>query len=106
MHLLNQKANEVIESMNQVKAQPVGFDPSALIAIITTIIQLFQGCNKSPQAAERIAANPGLLHRLKLRRLIREHVHDRDDEEVIFAALSDAGEKLTSGEIATLYTEV
>lgn len=104
--LIEQKANEVISSLTENQLVSAVFDPTSIIAIITQIFQLFKGCGLSPQLVERRAANPGLLGRLKLRRLVNDSTPDPDDREALFAALMDAGEKLTSSEAATLLTEV
>ncbi len=106
MSLLEQKANDVVGELTKNDLVSSAFDPTAIIGIITQIIQLFQGCGLSPQKAEQRAASPGLLGRLKLRRLVNGTVSDPDDREALFAALIEQGEKLNSSEVATLFNEV
>ena len=82
-----------------------GLDLTAILAIITAIIQMFGVCGLSAQQAEKRAARPRLLDRLTLRRVIRRHISDAEDQEAAFAALLDAGENLTSQDAQHLFDE-
>ncbi len=104
--VIDKKAAEIANELKQADLVKAGFDPTVVIAIITAIIQIFKKCPLTPQQAERKAATPGLLGRLKLRRLIAQYASDDEDAEALFAAFLESGEKLTSGDVATLYTEV
>ena len=96
---------KAIEISGELKGAGYGFDPAMLIAIITAVVQLFQGCQLTPQQAERSAANPRLLDRLVLRRLIRQHSNGQD-EDALHAALLDAGNALTAADLTALYSEI
>ncbi len=104
--VIDKKAAEIANELKQADLVKAGFDPSIVIAIITAIIQLFKTCPLTPQQAERRAATPVLLGRLKLRRLIAQHASDSEDAEALFAAFLESGEKLTASDLTTLFTEV
>ncbi len=98
---IDRKAQEIASELTNVG---YGFDPTTIVAIITAIIQLFQVCNLSPSQAEFRAANPRLLDRLRLRRIIRQH--SAGDEEALEAALLDAGNDLTAASVKAMYAEL
>lgn len=100
---IERKANEVHQALTGAGFQGVGFDPAIIITIIMAIINLFKNCSLSPAQAEKRAANPRLLDRLRLRMLIRQH--SNGDEEALFAALLDAGEDMTQADMNTMYSE-
>jgi len=103
---LDRKVNEIVTALSDSQLTPAAFDPTALISIITTIINLFKGCGQSPQTVEQRTRRLGLLERLKLRRIIGQHASGSDSEEVLFAALMDAGDKLTVADVAALFKEI
>lgn len=81
------------------------FDPTIIIAIITAIIQMLGNCGTSAAQVEKRASRPRLLDRLVVRRVISRHVSSDDDKEAVFAALLDAGERLTAEDAQHLFDE-
>lgn len=103
MTTLERKAAELSHTLTQGGGGS-RFDPAVLLVILTAIIQAFKDCQLTPQAAELRAARPRLLDKVRLRRIIRANAAgDFDDIE---AALLDAGEDLTTADVAAMYAEV
>ncbi len=82
------------------------FDPSIIIAIITALIGMFKDCNLTPAQAVKRAANPGFLDRLRLRRLVRQHVQGSgDDADALEAAVLDYGRQVKTPEMKAMFAE-
>lgn len=83
-----------------------GFDPTVIITIITTILSLFKDCGLNSSQAERRAANPRLLDRFLLRRIVRQNASSQDDAEALQAAILDAGAEATAADMASMFSEM
>jgi len=82
----------------------VGIDPITIITIITTLVQIYAACKKSPRRALANIKNPGFLHRVVLKRVVAENVDDNRDH--VEAAVRDAGKSLTEARVKAIFAEV
>ncbi len=87
-------------------ATGVTFDPTIIITIITTLLQLFGGCNKTQAQALKSIHSPNNLEKWVVKREIRKAAKGHsDDQDVVYAALLDHGVKVTSAELKSLWSE-
>ena len=86
-------------------ATGVGFDPSVIIGIVTTVLQLLAGCGKTPAQAAAAMKKPNQLQKLVFRAECRRHTHNRDDAEVLYAACLDQAASVTEEEAKAMYAE-
>lgn len=87
-------------------AAGVTFDPTIIVTIITTILQLLSGCGKNAEQAEAEMNYPRALTKLMLRRECRKHCSSHDNADVLYAACLDQGAALTTGEVTAMYHEI
>ena len=88
-------------------AAGVGFDPTIIITIITTLLQLFGGCKKTPTQALASAQNPNNLEKWVVRREIKKaYGRHSDDQTVVYAALLDHAAKMKLVDVKAMYAEV
>ena len=111
MSLLEDKANQIAADARG-ENPTVFVDPAtifAIISVITQVIKLYQGCQKSPEAAKVAMASPNMIQRLKLRRIARQQLAKNHSDEHVGAVVNGVlkqGKVLTYEEVTQLYEEV
>lgn len=97
---------KVTEVANNLRVLRFNFDPTALVDIITKILEFFRGCRQTPEQIVQRSSNPRLLDKIWLRRQVRRQEGRGGDTEAIEVALIDAGESLTTQELVQMYQEI
>lgn len=92
--------------------EELSVDPALILliaGILVEIIGLYQDCNKNEEEATKSANNPGLFHRLLLRRMIKSTIGSaefRRSGDALVSAFLNVGENVSVETMTALYTEV
>lgn len=100
--MLSSKVEETAPLLN---AAGMKFDPMIILTVITTLIGLFKNCGQTPAQAQASAASPGRWEAFLAHRVIRSHVHNADDREVVYEALVQVGHNATLLDFKKMYLE-
>lgn len=106
-----EKPKKVLQAQAEAVATEAGgaagaaFDPAIIITIITTLLSMLGGCNKSPAQAVKEMKSPGRLSRLMVRGECRSHVSDRAHANVLAEAVLDRAARLTESDVSAMYVE-
>jgi hypothetical protein len=114
MGIIQDKAYQIAEDMNRDQVERrLAFDPMlivTLVSVVTQIFKVYQECKKTPAQAHESIANPGILERWRLKRLIKKEL---DDDEMhvhvggkMVKSTMKVGSTLTTGEVQQIYDEV
>lgn len=97
--LVLEKANKVLAHVSPEPDGTKSIDPFTIITLILGLIKMFKECRDKPAQGAQAARNPGLFHRMQVKRYVKRSM-DRDtfrrkgDEIIrgIFALGQDATE--------------
>jgi hypothetical protein len=98
-------ATKVAENLENKNA---AIDPAtitAIIALITQVINAIKACKTKPAAAAEMVKSPGIFARIMLRSIVRDNMSRadfRDHGESIIKALQKTGTTLTEDDIKAL----
>jgi hypothetical protein len=116
MSILEEKANLVLASASQDsdgELKEVFVDPAtifAIIGVISQVIKLYQGCRKTPEAAQVSMSDPSWWNKWKLRRVARQTLREKGIKDVatdrVVEGVLEQGKNLTVDEVHQMYTEV
>ena len=97
--VISQKVKQAAEIMHETGA-PRAIDWSILFqALITAVLSMLGSCALSPKQATAAVQKPGLVQRLRLRRLIAQTAGTEGHERQVFDAMLDVGYSCTETEV-------
>lgn len=114
MSVIQDKANAIAADMakNNVE-QRVALDPMVVITIIGIVVDVIKTlveCYINHKQAQERLANPGVLEKWRLRRIVRQHLNDDEMNNYVGANIVQSsinvGKTLTDDEVQSMYSEV
>lgn len=107
MHTIEAKAAELRQSVES-STEGFGFDISVWITLITAVMQMLADCKKKPADLPKLAKNPGVRGRLRLRQIVRNTARVAVPDEplaVVVAEVLRLGKETTAAEAKKLFAE-
>jgi hypothetical protein len=110
MRTITSKAAAVAQTAQDSFKLPyaAAFDPTAIAAVIGTIVEiikLLQQCHSTPATALRTVQNPGMLNRIKLRRILRTRMTSQVSAAALSQAVTHIGATTSANDLVNMWRE-
>jgi len=114
MSIIQEKANAIAADMakNEVEHH-VALDPQLIvdiIGVVVGVIQILMQCFMTPKQAQLRMANPGVVEKWRLRRVVRSQLDDDEMNNYVGAKIVQSSinvsKSLTIEEVTAMYEEV
>lgn len=107
MNRIQQKASDAVALLNGAGYRGVGFDPATIIAIITTLIQMWKNCGKSVGDVCDCCDDPGPFDLFTLNRVVAQRTGGNvRTVRAVSAAVQQVGRYCTHEDVSTMFSEV
>lgn len=114
MGIIQDKAKAIAEDMHKNEvAHHLAFDPMLILTLVGIVFQLvkaYQECKKTPTQTQASIANPGILEKWRLRRIVKTSIDDHEMYDhvggKITASTMTVGKSITTEEVQQMYNEV
>ena len=111
MSVIQDKARDVLAGMGSASPKPqavAGIDIGSIISIITSLLQMFLNCNKSPAQAQKAMKHQGPLERLRIRQAAGDRFGSINMTLMnrLVASISGVAAKTSVKEVASMMTEI